>query len=353
MSPFVRLAGGLAVLSLVGCGGGGPVLVEPVVTHTDVGSARQALATHAIEPPRDLTPGEMEPTLKRTWNITKPAVLAVCERIYPHGTACAQLVPQIRPIVVPDPSVNAYADASNYTIGVHAGFLRSAGDDAEVVAVLAHEAAHLLFGHAHKKKDSATTGALIGGIAMGALGAAIHQPGMDTEYIGDMVQGGLEAGYAAGYLAYSPEMELEADQFAMYVLREAELRLTAGTDLIVRLHRGDVPTPVRQGDGWASYLNTHPANDYRLAAMRSTQSLIERGANHPVSKFWALHIQHHIVTSQYVPKLRHENGICGKKRAQNPNCEWWKGEPAGFLWAFRCPSPYEFDEYETWKECFQ
>ena len=123
----------------------------------------------------------------------------------------------MRIVLVPDESVNTYADASNFKIGIHTGFMRSAGDDDEIAAVLAHEAAHLLFGHAQKKASNAATGSLMTGIAMGALGAAMHRPGMDTGYIGDMMEGGFNA----GYLAYSPEMEIEADQFAMYVLKEA------------------------------------------------------------------------------------------------------------------------------------
>ena len=79
-------------------------------------------------------------------------------------------------------------------------------------------------------------------------------------------------------------MEIEADQFAMYVLKHGNLRLTAGTDMIVRLARGDVPVPVRQGDGWAGYLQTHPANDLRFAAMQSTLNRVRSGAVRPLSK---------------------------------------------------------------------
>ena len=176
-------------------------------------------------------------------------------------------------------SVNAYADASNFTIGVHTGFMRSAGDDDEIAAVLAHEAAHLLFGHNAKKRTNATNAQLITGALAIALGAALQSPDI-LNSAGDMSM----HGWNAGYVAYSPEMEIEADQFAMYVLKEVGRRLSAGTDLIVRLHRGDVPAPVRRGDGWAGYLRTHPSGDYRLAAMRSTLDDIRAGATRPISK---------------------------------------------------------------------
>ena len=151
----------------------------------------------------------------------------------------------MRVVVVSDQSVNAYADASNFTIGVHAGLLRSAGSDDEIAAVLTHEAAHLLFGHSSKKASNAAGYGLAAGLAGIALGAAMYQPGMDGEFIEDLGQAGFDAGDHAGYIAYSPEMEFDADQFALYVLKHASRRLSAGMDLIVRLHRGDVPTPVK------------------------------------------------------------------------------------------------------------
>ena len=43
----------------------------------------------------------------------------------------------------------------------------------------------------------------------------------------------FHAGYDSGYVTYSPRMELEADQFAMYVLNNGNRRLDAGTDRII------------------------------------------------------------------------------------------------------------------------
>ena len=261
---------------------------------------------------------------------------------------------EMRLALVPHMSVNAYADASKFMIGIHKGLMRSVGDDDELAAVLAHEAAHLLFSHAQKKNSNAVGSAILMGIAMGVAGIAMHQPGMDTGYIGDMSQAGFDTGYVAGYVAYSPEMELEADQFAMYVLKNAGRRLSAGTDIIVRLHRGAVPAPVRQGDGWAGYLATHPADDYRLAAMRVTLNRINAGATRPVSKR-ELEQRGNAIANRlqagYVPTVINRYGQCTWVQEWK-NCHWWGGERRLF-WSFRCPFPNIDVDVEKWEACLR
>ena len=281
------------------------------------------------------------------------------------SSGCHESVNTMKVRQVPDDSVNAYADAKTFTIGMHRGLMRSAGSDDEVAWVLAHEAAHLLFGHAQKKASNAAGSGVLGAIAMGAIGIAVHQPGMDTGYIGDMTQSGFEAGYVAGYLAYSPGVELEADQFAAYVMKKAGYRVNAALDTIVRLHRGDVPAPVRRGDGWAGYLDTHPANDYRLAAMQSTLAEIRQGATRPLSKreleqrqgerFREARAANNTLivrlsVSDYVPRLA-SHAECRALARKHPKCEWWQGEHNAFWSPWRCPNPI-LTGIEFWNQCF-
>ena len=338
MSVFVRLFAVLCVLLISGCGGGA-LLHQPAVYQSDVNQARQTLTTHHLAPSLNLSNDEMLPRLDRVLQATWPAILQTCHRVFSRG--CDESMGRMRVTLVPDMSVNAYADASRHTIGIHAGFMRSAGDDDEIAAVIAHEAAHLLFGHAQKKASNAASSGLLTGIAMGAIGVAMHRPGMDTGYIEDMTRGGFEAGYTSGYVAYSPEMELEADQFAMYALKQADMRLSAGTDLIVRLHRGEVPAPVRQGDGWAGYLQTHPSNDYRLAAMQATLDEINAGADRPISQAQFETRERERIAQQNEARQREifESAECVALRRQYPDCNWWQGE-YDWLYITRCPSPF-------------
>ena len=334
LQPLLAIV--FAALWLIGCAGGGPMLAEPTVTQTDVRNARSSLSTHQIEPSRDLRPEDMRPTLNRIWNRLKYPVRQTCEAVFSSG--CDRAVANMKVRLVRDNSVNAYADAHTFTIGVHTGLMRSAGSDDEIAWVLTHEAAHLLFGHAQKKTSNAASGALMGAIALGALGAALHP---DPEYVGDMTQTGFNTGYVAGYLAYSPEMELEADQFAAYVMARDGRRLSAGLDTIVRLHRGDVPAPVRRGEGWAGYLSTHPANDYRLAAMRDTLGEIQRGATRPLTKAATLEQEEERRIMEKAGRLADifEREECIALMEEYPDCKWWQGK-YDWLYITRCPSPF-------------
>ena len=347
----------------------GPILQEPEVSQSALNEARQALLRHQIAPSLNLDSSKLDQTLSRIWNTTKPSIVSVCSRIFSQG--CADAARRFRVVVVPDPSINAYADASTFTIGLHAGLLQSVGSDDEIAAVLAHEAAHLLFGHAQKKGENALQGAMVGMVAGIVAGAALYQPGMDGQYIGDLGQAGWDAGSQLGYIAYSPEMEIEADQFAMYVLAASGRRLSAGLDLIIRLHRGDVPDPVRRVDGWAGYLATHPAHDYRLAAMHTTLWNIEKDTQPTSEANTAKNAQEMAqrIAAGYVPTLVHQDGVCGELRRKYKDCEWWNGEPmpwavrAGVFWPslWRCPQPDvsplidvgQFVPYDTWTACLR
>ena len=200
MKPQSLLAIVLVTFWLTGCAGGGALLHQSEVRQSDVNQARQALASQHLAPSLNLPDDEMLPRLNRVMQATWPAIRLTCRHVF--STGCEESMERMRVVLVPDMSVNAYADESNFTIGIHKGFMRSAGDDDEIAAVLAHEVAHLLFGHAQKKASNAASSGLLTGIAMGALGVAMHQPGMDTGYIEDMTRGGFEAGYASGYVAY-------------------------------------------------------------------------------------------------------------------------------------------------------
>ena len=328
------LAVGLTALWLAGCAGGGAVLSEPPVTQSDVNQARQALATHRLAPSLNLANDEQLPRLDQVWQSMRPAIRETCRRVFSNG--CDKAMNQMGMVLVPNLSVNAYADASRYTIGIHQGFLLSAGDDDEIAAVIAHEAAHLMFGHAQKKAASGTNAQLLTGALALALGAATQNHAL-LNNAGDMSMNA----YQAGYVAYSPQMELEADQFAMYVLKEARRRLTAGTDLIVRLHRGEVPAPVRHGSGWAGYLATHPADDFRLAAMQATLNDIKNGAIRPISKAEREAQEHERIARQNEARQRavFESPDCVALRREYPDCKWWQGE---YDWKYivRCPSPF-------------
>ena len=355
MRGSVRVSVVLAVISLAGCAGG-PILVEPEVSAADVQQAGSVLSRHQLEPSRNPDEEEMWSTIERVHGRLWPAILATCRQVFSHN--CEESMRAMDIGLVQDETVNAYADSEKYVIGIHTGLMRSVGSDDELAWVMAHEAGHLLFGHAHKKIRNA----LGTQVLAGAIGIAIASKGY-----GNHTEEFMNTGWQVGYLAYSPDMELEADQFAVHVLKRAQYRPEASLSMIVRLHRGAVPIPVRRGEGWAGYLDTHPADDYRLAAMQSTIDEIRQGSSRPVSKEevegrkWrkvsdAIEANntliHRTTMSRYVPRLSSSDRECVSLAQEYSKCGWWDGKKAGGLFlSSRCPTPAEVG-IETWNECF-
>ena len=116
--------------------------------------------------------------------------------------------------------------------------------------------------------------ARVRGVAMAGYGLRCGGEETDAWRAGNL---GMHVGSEIGYAAHSPEMEIEAEQFAMYVMSYANMRVDAARDIIVRLHGGAAPTAIRSGEGWAGYFTTHPPNDYRLAAQQATLRRIRAG----------------------------------------------------------------------------
>ena len=54
-----------------------------------------------------------------------------------------------------------------------------------------------------------------------------------------LLESGMQAGAVAGRIRYSPEMELEADQLATYIVREAGYDLRAARKLFIRMARAE------------------------------------------------------------------------------------------------------------------
>ena len=277
MKTLVRLTLIIGVLVLTGCaGGGGPMLEAPPVTRTHLSEARQALAAHELDPPVDPSVHDYPAFVDRAWARIAEPIVHTCRTLY--STGCEQSVRKMRRLVVARWSVNAYADSRKHLIGVHAGLLGSVGSEEELAYVLAHEAGHLILAHGKKKEANMTNAMLMGGLVGAAVGTALPYPGAMEDY----TNLGVELGAQIGYARYSPEMEIEADQFALHVIHRAGMRLDASRDIIVRLARGAVPASIQGVSGWAGYLNTHPAYDWRIAAMHAEIHNIRSGLARPL-----------------------------------------------------------------------
>jgi Zn-dependent protease with chaperone function len=137
------------------------------------------------------------------------------------------------------------------TVVVTDQLVELAPDDAALQGVLAHEIGHVENRHLMRQ--------IISGTVVGVVVTLIA---------GDVsgVMAALPA--ALANLSYSRDMEREADAYAVRLLKRKGIGVESFADLLQRLQ-----TPHGQADaaGWARYLQTHPAPEDRIAAIRAAR----------------------------------------------------------------------------------
>lgn len=122
----------------------------------------------------------------------------------------------------------------------------------ELAFVLGHEAGHHIAGHLAQTEQEALTGAILGGVLATAAGADASS-----------VRSAQEMGAQVGALRFSQAHELEADRIGTAIAWKAGYDPILGAQFFARL-----PDP---GDG---FLNSHPANAERQAAVAQTYARI-------------------------------------------------------------------------------
>lgn len=263
---LVCLGGLLAVGA--GCAGG-PIWETPTPDATDFVLAKQKIH-HAKLPPARGAMGtdEVMAIVDRVARRVAPAADRMCRRMYARGCDTIPWLPV--QVVLDDRGVNAYAGPDNrvYVLG---GLVPALGSDDELAAIIAHEYAHVMIGHVGKKMTNATGGVILGSLA-GMLGGYALCPDCTSQpsYIQNWSDQGWQIGKQFGALAYSPEMEAEADHVSAYIVKQASYDLQAAGLVWVRFAReafARTPTGIAAAHG---FLATHPTIEYRIAAWRRT-----------------------------------------------------------------------------------
>lgn len=242
-----------------------PLLNIPEPTEQQLVEARKHLGNTA---PSEFTlPGSME-ALQTEFDKAAVRVISAADRLcrevrlHSSDARCSPIL--LRPQLYRSQEVNAFADEHD-RIGVYTGLLFNMRVRSEIAAVLAHEYAHVMLGHVQKKGSNTLTGMLVGsGLAVALASAS------GTHLDDRTMEAWQKLGVLAGSRAYSPEMEIEADRLAVYMLKKAEYPVTAMRDVIVRLHR--LKTPNRSSGtsvGRVGFLETHPSDDRRMAHILS------------------------------------------------------------------------------------
>lgn len=280
----------LAVVLLCSGCAGGAVFELPEVAGTDIAEARTALAASSVNPSRGWMSSDavLRNADEVFWRIA-PAARRVCRQVTEPGEShrCAFTTTD-RPVQVDMEAsdVNAYATADHQVV-MNRGLIQFTAGNDEVAAVMAHEYAHVMLGHVERNQRNAAGGAALGALITGVLGVLACQYGCGQQALDDLqdlTQRSVEFGANAAIAAYSPEMEIEADHLAAYVLREAGYPLEAYERMFTRLHRSGGGYEGTEANASAAFFRTHPADDRRLASWRMTVREIREGKDWPVRR---------------------------------------------------------------------
>ena len=184
-----------------------------------------------------------------------------------------------RIIVVNDDSLNAFVlDAR--TIFIHAGLLMRLDDTDEVMAVIAHEAAHIANGHLTRRPAaarSARNAAVLGQL----LGAATIAAGGGDAGLG--VALGSASAARRGFFAHTRGEEASADQSALRYLAAAGADPGAAAR-VLDLFVGQEALSVGRQD---PYVRTHPLSRDRQRAVRGFAAAVTpRARDSQATDYW-------------------------------------------------------------------
>ncbi len=158
--------------------------------------------------------------------------------------------------LVQDSKINAFA-APGGIIGVNTGLIQQAGSVDELVAVLAHEVAHLSLRHYVQTQAQEKTKAPL------YLGAFIASIWIAGNVSGDIGEAGLYATQSAlqrGQLSYNRSHEREADRIGFDLMQQSPFDVAHMQRLLQRLQ-----SPyVTQSPQW-DWARSHPINNERVA----------------------------------------------------------------------------------------
>ena len=252
----------LCLAVLAGCAT--PVLEIEEVEDRHREAAVVALESEEIAASRDTRQEEMSAVVGRVLPRVRNSAHAVCQELGRPQENCELMLTATVHVFPEEQDMNAFADHKN-DIGIYGGLIANVGSDEEIAAVLSHEFAHVMYDHVSSKMTNAAVGMIVAaGLALAVVG--------DSQSPADQqaVQGMMEFGAAVGATAYSPEMELEADRTAIYILARAGYDTDSMKDVIVRMHRASARQASGASTQTVGFLQTHPSDNRRVAHIISS-----------------------------------------------------------------------------------
>lgn len=150
-------------------------------------------------------------------------------------------------------------------IAINRGLLTELESEAELAAVLGHEAVHAAARHSAKQQSRAVL------MQVGVLGTAIAAS--DSDY-GNLIAGGANLLAQAGLARYGRSAELESDRYGMQYMSRAGYDPQGAVDLqktFLRLSEG------RRTDWLSGLFASHPPSQERVRANEATAATLPAG----------------------------------------------------------------------------
>jgi Zn-dependent protease with chaperone function len=242
--PAMRAMLALLVLALAGCTVSTGSPRPPIGVLSGPAAAPQPVSA-AVGP--DIAARNFATVVRRV----EPVAEQVCRQELPRGNCDFLIVVDDRPGAPP----NAFQTLDRNgrpVIGFTLALVADARNQDELAFILGHEAAHHIAGHIPLARQSASTGALLGGLAA-TLG------GLDAQSVDAISQ----LGATVGARQYSKQFELEADALGTVIAARAGYDPVRGAAYFSR-----IPDP---GD---RFLGSHPPNADRIRVVQSTAARI-------------------------------------------------------------------------------
>ena len=151
--------------------------------------------------------------------------------------------------------VNAWADGS--TVTVTSAMLRFVTDDGELAAVLAHQIAHNAMGHIGAMQRKVTGGSFGAVVDTAAATRGGNARGASSKQAMDI-----------GSIVFSPDLEREADEVAMYLLARSSWPLGEIPGLWRRVAQYD-PHSIK-------YAGVHPTSKERLVRLEQAEREVQQ-----------------------------------------------------------------------------
>lgn len=194
------------------------------------------------------------------------------------------------------PEFNAFAFFGAH-IAVHSGLILSVDNESELVAVLAHETAHITQRHLARMMDASrqmmplTVAELMAAIAVGALGAPDAGIHLATAAMADHMQ---------SMINFTREHEKEADRVGIQMLSQTSFNPNAMATVFQRMKKNS-QFQTRPPE----YLLTHPVFDSRIADAQNRAAVFKHRQTSDSLTFHLVRARLEVATEESTSKKIH------------------------------------------------